>query len=215
VTRRMRFFRLVALAAVLAALPGMPRAATDMSNLTIAELTAIEMVSGYLNDIRTMQGNFVQTAPDGEVTHGRFFIERPGKMRFDYALPSHLTVISDGFWVAVQDRQLKTTERYPLRTTPLRMLLSRDLDLMEDAQVLGVDPDANNEISITLQERSGRAEGTLTLFFDPIENRLDRWIVSDAQGLDTNVVLKDVVRGEPIDPSRFRIVEDTSIDVRQ
>lgn len=211
----MRFLGLVALAAVLTALPGLSRAATDASNFSISELTAIEIVSGYLNDIRTMQGNFIQTAPDGEVTQGRFFIERPGKMRFDYALPSHLTVISDGFWVAVQDRRLKTTERYPLRTTPLRMLLSRDLDLMNDARVLGVDPDSNNEISITLQEPSGRAEGTLTLFFDPVDNRLDRWIVSDAQGLDTNVVLKDVVRGEPIDPERFRIVEDTSIEVRQ
>lgn len=201
-----------ALAAALAIVPGVPRAATDASNLSIAELTAIDLVSGYLNDIRTMQGNFEQTAPDGEVTYGRFFIERPGKMRFDYALPSTLTVISDGFWVAIQDRRLKTTERYPLRTTPLRMLLARDLDLMDDTRILGVDPDSNNEISVTLQEPRGRAEGTLTLFFDPVDNRLDRWIVTDAQGLDTHVVLQDVVRGEPIDSSRFRIIEDTSIE---
>lgn len=204
-----------ALAVALAATPALTQAATDPSDLSLSELTAIEMVSGYLNDIRTMQGGFVQTAPDGQATEGRFFIERPGKMRFDYALPSHLTVISDGFWVAVQDRQLKTTERYPLATTPLRMFLSDEVDLLSDTNVIAVDPDDDNRISITLQDPSNRAEGTLTLYFDPVANQLDSWIVSDAQGLDTYVEFKDIVRGDPIDPRYFRIIEDTTIDIGQ
>lgn len=200
-------------ALLIAAAPGQAEAATDASELSIAELAAIEIVGGYLSDIRTMQGNFEQTAPDGQVTQGRFFIERPGRMRFDYALPSHLTVISDGTWVAVQDRKLKTSERYPLAATPLRMFLSRDLDLMRDSQVLDVDPHAQNRISITLRDPSSEAGGTLTLYFDPVENQLDSWIVSDAQGLDTYVEFRDVVRGEPIDQRVFRIIEDTTLDV--
>ncbi len=206
-------FAAAALAVALAASPGPVQAATDASGLSLAELTAIEMVSGYLNDIRTMQGGFTQTAPDGQTTEGRFFIERPGRMRFDYALPSHLTVISDGYWVAVQDRQLKTTERYPLSTTPLRMFLSDEVDLLADTKVIAVDPDDDNRVSITVQDPSNRAEGTLTLYFDPVENQLQSWIVSDAQGLDTYVEFRNIVRGEPIDSDYFLIIEDTTIDV--
>jgi outer membrane lipoprotein-sorting protein len=204
-----------ALALALAGMPGLSHAATDRTNLSIAELAAIEMVNGYINDIRTMQGNFVQTAPDGQVTQGRFFIERPGKMRFDYEFPSTLTVISDGTWVAVQDRRLKTTERYPLATTPLRMFLSRQVDLMNDARVVDVDPGGERGVSITMQDPSNRADGTLTLYFDPVEHQLDSWIVSDAQGLDTQVEFRDIVRGQPIEASYFRIVEDTAIEVDQ
>lgn len=212
---RSSMIRAAALALALAGMPGLAHAATDASELSVAELAAIEMVNGYINDIRTMQGYFEQIAPDGQMTQGRFFIERPGKMRFDYALPSTLTVISDGTWVAVQDRRLKTTERYPLATTPLRMFLSRQIDLMKDARVVDVEPGGEQGISITLQDPSNRADGTLTLHFDPVERQLDSWIVSDAQGLDTRVQFRDIVQGEPIEASYFRIVEDTAIEVDQ
>ncbi len=208
------FFRFTALTLALVVMPALPRAAIDVSDLSIAELSAVEMVSSHINDIRTMRGTFEQTAPDGQVTQGRFFIERPGKLRFDYAPPSHMTLISDGFWVAVQDRQLETTERYPLRTTPLRILLSDDLDLLEDARILDVNPDVEDgTVSVTLESTSRRVDGSITLFFDPVAGQLDRWTVRDAQGLDTQVDLGEVERGVEIEARYFRIIEDTTLDV--
>ncbi len=109
---RLRKLALVIAAACLVAMPAGAR--TDPSNMSISDLAAVDMVNRFLNDIRTLQGDFVQVAPNGEVTEGRFFLERPGKIRFHYAEPSHLQVISDGFWVAIQNRRLKTTEKYPL-----------------------------------------------------------------------------------------------------
>lgn len=186
-------------------------ARTDASTLSITELAAIDLVNSYLNDIRTLQGNFVQTAPDGRVSQGRFFIEKPGRLRFEYAAPARTQVIADGFWVAVQDRQLNTTERYPLRTTPLRMLLADRIDLMREARIVDVST-SGEAIELTLEESGGEAVGSLTLHFDPVENRLRRWIVTDAQGLDTTVDLEDIVAGQPIDRARFRIVEDHIVD---
>lgn len=196
---------ILALAVALFVAPAAPGAATDPSDFSIGEIAAIDLVNGYINDIRTIQGNFVQTAPDGEVTEGRFFLERPGKLKFEYAAPSELSVTSDGSWVAVQDRARDTDDRYPLRSTPLNLVLSQEIDLMQDARILDVNAD-DELISVTLEDPSGEAAGTLKLYFDPVDNRLRRWIVTDAQGLDTEVAFRDVVHGEPIDERHFRIL---------
>ncbi len=196
----------------LAALTVSAQARTDASDFSIAQLAAIDQVSTYLNGISTLSGDFTQTAPDGTVTAGQFFIERPGKLRFDYAPPSPLLVISDGRWVAVQDTRLRTTEKYPLGTTPLKMILSRDINLLRDTKILAVYPETEL-VTVSIEERVGDAPGTLTLMFDPIENRLMRWTVTDVQGLDTTVSLDTAVAGTPIDPKKFRIIEHRILDV--
>ena len=199
-------------ATAIAALPGALSASTEATDFDIAQLAAIEQVSAYLSGISTLSGDFVQTAPDGNVTEGRFFIEKPGRMRFEYAPPAQLQVISDGLWVAVQDKKLKTTEKYPLVTTPLKMILSEDVNLMRDTKILAVYPETEL-VTVSIEERVGEAPGTLTLMFDPVENRLMRWTVTDVQGLDTTVALENTVAGEPIDPMMFKIIEQRILDV--
>jgi outer membrane lipoprotein-sorting protein len=207
-----RIFAAAAIAAGLAALPVAASARTDPSSLTIAQLAAIDQISGYLNSITTLSGDFVQTAPDGNVTQGQFYIERPGRLRFEYAPPAQLQIVSDGLWVAVQDKKLKTTEKYPLVTTPLKMILSDNVDLMRDANILAVYPEPEL-VTVSIEETTGEAPGTLTLMFDPVENRLMRWTVTDVQGLDTTVSLENTVAGTPIDPGKFRIIEQRILDV--
>lgn len=209
---RTRFLAALAIAGgiALAAIPAQSR--TDPSAFSIGELAAIDLVNGYLNDIRTLQGDFVQVAPDGQETTGKFFIERPGKLRFEYAPPAQLRLISDGTWVAIQDRKAKTSEKYLLRTTPMRLILKDQLDLMNEAQVLEVET-GGELIEITVEDSGGNsAGGTLTLFFDPVTNQLRRWIVTDAQGLQTTVTLQNAVAGQPIDKGIFRIVEQRILD---
>ncbi len=187
-------------------------AKTDASQFSIEQIAAIDQVSAYLNTITTLSGDFVQTAPDGNVTQGRFFIERPGRLRFEYAPPAQLQIVSDGLWVAVQDKKLKTTEKYPLVTTPLRMILSANVDLMRDANILSVFPEMDR-VTVSIEETTGEAPGTLTLIFDPVGNRLTQWTVTDAQGLDTTVALENTVAGQPIDSKMFRIIENRILDV--
>jgi len=187
-------------------------AKTDPAEFSIPQIAAVDQLSAYLNSITTLQGDFVQTAPDGNITQGRFFIERPGRLRFEYAPPAQLQIVSDGLWVAVQDKKLKTTEKYPLVTTPLKLILGKDINLMRDATILSVFPETDL-VTVSIEENSGEAPGTLTLMFDPVENRLTRWIVTDVQGLDTSVALENAVSGQPIDPKMFRIIENRILDV--
>src|SRR5262249_32881178 len=93
-------------------------------------------VSAYLSSLQTLVGNFVQVGADGTKTKGDFYIQKPGKLRFEYDDPSTIEVIADGSSVAVRDRRLATQDVYPLSQTPLRYLLSDRIDLMKDTNVI-------------------------------------------------------------------------------
>ena len=76
-------------------------------------------VSTYLSSLNTLVGNFVQVGPDGTKTKGDFYIQKPGKVRFEYDPPTPIDIIADGSSLAVRDRNLATQDVYPLSQTPL------------------------------------------------------------------------------------------------
>ena len=98
-------------------------------------------VSSYLSSLQTLVGNFVQVGPDGSKTKGDFYIQKPGKVRFEYDAPSPIAIIADGSSLAVRDRKLATQDVYPLSQTPLRFLLSDRIDLLKDTNVVSVTAD--------------------------------------------------------------------------
>ena len=77
-------------------------------------------MSSYLSSLQTLVGNFVQVGPDGSKTKGDFYIQKPGKVRFEYDAPTPIAIIADGSSLAVRDRKLATQDIYPLSQTPLR-----------------------------------------------------------------------------------------------
>jgi len=111
-------------------------------------------VSSYLSSLQTLVGNFVQVGPDGSKTKGDFYIQKPGKVRFEYDDPSPIAIIADGSSLAVRDRKLATRTSIRLSQTPLRFLLSDRIDLLKDTNVVSVTSD-EVYISVTI-ERSRR-----------------------------------------------------------
>ena len=110
-------------------------------------------VSSYLSSLQTLVGNFVQVGPDGSKTKGDFYIQKPGKVRFEYDAPSPIEIIADGSSVAVRDRKLATQDIYPLSQTPLRYLLSDRIDLMKDTNVVSVTADDSSSASPSRRSR--------------------------------------------------------------
>jgi len=109
-------------------------------------------VSSYLSSLQTLVGNFVQVGPDGSKTKGDFYIQKPGKVRFEYEAPSPIAIIADGSSLAVRDTKLATQDIYPLSQTPLRFLLSDRIDLLKDTNVVSVTAD-DIYISVTIEEK--------------------------------------------------------------
>src|SRR4030081_2430835 len=105
-------------------------------------------VSSYLSSLQTLVGNFVQVGPDGSKTKGDFYIQKPGKLRFEYD-SSPIAIVADGSSLAVRDNKLATQDIYPLSQTPLRFLLSDRIDLLRDTNVVNVTAD-DLFISVTI-----------------------------------------------------------------
>jgi outer membrane lipoprotein-sorting protein len=162
-------------------------------------------VSAYLSSLQTLVGNFVQVGPDGSKSTGDFYIQKPGKVRFEYDAPSPVELISDGTSLAVRDRNLATQDIYPLSQTPLRYLLSDRIDLMKDTDVVSVTSD-DMFISITIEEKQALV-GTsrLMLMVGAKDGQLKQWTVTDPQGYDTTVAVYNLDTTKKPDPSLFKI----------
>jgi outer membrane lipoprotein-sorting protein len=162
-------------------------------------------VSNYLSSVQTLVGNFVQVGPDGSKTKGDFYIQKPGKIRFEYDDPSPIAVIADGSALAVRDRKLATQDIYPLSQTPLRFLLSDRIDLMKDTNVVNVTAD-DVFISVTIEEKQPLiGTSRLMLMIGTKDGQLKQWTVTDPQGYDTTVAVYNLDTSKKVDPSLFKI----------
>jgi outer membrane lipoprotein-sorting protein len=162
-------------------------------------------VSAYLSSLQTLEGNFVQVGPDGSKTTGDFYIQKPGKVRFEYDPPSPIEMIADGSSLAVRDRNLATQDIYPLSQTPLRYLLSDRIDLMKDTNVVSVTSD-DMFISITIEEKQALiGTSRLMLMVGAKDGQLKQWTVTDPQGYDTTVAVYNLDTTKKIDPGLFKI----------
>jgi outer membrane lipoprotein-sorting protein len=162
-------------------------------------------VSSYLSSLQTLVGNFVQVGPDGSKTKGDFYVQKPGKMRFEYDPPSPIDIIADGSAIAVRDRNLATQDIYPLSQTPLRYLLSDRIDLLKDTNVVNVTAD-DIFISITIEEKQVLlGTSRLMLMVGAKDGQLKQWTVTDPQGYDTTVAVYNLDSSKKIDPSLFKI----------
>ena len=172
--------------------------------ITADERAALGELSQKLRSVTTMNGEFVQFNPSGDKVEGKFFIARPGKVNFQYAKPSTLSVIADGKSVLVFDKKLQTYDIWPLSQTPLRLLLDNSLDLATSEKVTGVSV-AADLIEVTMVDKTKFGGGTLTLVFDRASNELRQWTVRDEQALETTVALYNVEIGNKLSPKLFAI----------
>jgi outer membrane lipoprotein-sorting protein len=162
-------------------------------------------VSGYLSSLQTLVGNFVQVGPDGSKTKGDFYIQKPGKVRFEYEAPSPIAIIADGSSVAVRDRKLATQDIYPLSQTPLRYLLSDRIDLLKDTNVVSVTSD-DVFVSVTIEEKQALiGTSRLMLMIGAKDGQLKQWTVTDPQGYDTTVAVYNLDASKKVDPGLFKI----------
>ncbi len=168
---------------------------------------AVQKINAYFNGITSLQGNFEQIDSNNKRATGRFYVMRPGKLRFDYAPPSTLRIVSDGHSLAIEDSSLKTIEKYPLESTPFRLLLGEGVDLARDARVVGAEGDEGS-LAVTLEDKTGQAAGQIKLYFETQpEMKLKQWVIVDAQGLSTSVTVNDVAPGRKVAADFFNATE--------
>ena len=172
--------------------------------LTNEQKEAVASISDFLNSFRTLEGEFTQVSPRGRVSTGRFYISKPGRMRFEYAPPVPIVIVSDGTWVAIRNNRRDTVDYYPLSRTPLRMVLAPRVDLARDAIIHDVER-RNGLLIVTLRDRDRMVPGKLILVFDEGRRTLQQWIIVDGQGRRTTVSLGRLAMNGKVSGKLFHV----------
>ncbi|MAV58907.1 MAG: hypothetical protein CML98_07670 [Rhodobiaceae bacterium] len=188
---------------------------SSASFLDPLQLEAVNSVSQYLNNIEHMEGDFIQINPNNSISEGKFYIRKPGRFRFDYTKPESLLVVSDGIWLGIIDRDLDTLDRYPIRSAPHYVIFKNNVNLLEDARILGIDF-YDKFLILSIEGLTDEEIGEITLHFhirDEINEsytnlELYEWYTVDAQGYETNVKLSNVSQGIVAENNLFVVKKD-------
>src|SRR5437868_2999205 len=185
-------------------LPGFSQPGTT-AGFDANQRALIDRVNVYLMSVQTLVGDFVQIGPDGRRSEGKIYLQKPGRVRFEYNPPSPIELVSDGNSLVVRDRKLNTQDLYPLSQTPLRFLLADRIDLLRDTNVIAISAD-DMFVSVMIEEKQTLG-GThrVMLMFNAKDTQLKQWTVTDPQGYDTTVALSNLEAGRKLDQTMFVI----------
>jgi outer membrane lipoprotein-sorting protein len=197
ITRMNRRFALLAPLALLLPLPA------------LAEKIPLGAISDYLNSLTTLEADFTQVNSDGSISTGKIFIKRPGRVRFEYAPPDRSLVIAGGQQVAIFDaKSNQPPEQYPLKRTPLNLILAANVDLGRAKMVVGHTEDGTST-RVRAQDPENPEYGTIELVFTANPVELRQWVITDDLGAQTTVILGTVKKGGQMGARLFDITAET------
>ncbi len=174
--------------------------------LTAQDRADLARITANMDGLRSFKARFLQVAPDGGTSEGTAWLQRPGKMRFEYDKPSPYLLLA-GFGSAVFfDSQLKQTTSVPLSSTPLGILLADRITLNGDVTVTNISRDPG-QIQVTVVRTSSPGDGSLTLVYADNPLALRQWAVVDAQRQETRVSLFNLEPGGTFPDSLFQFTD--------
>jgi outer membrane lipoprotein-sorting protein len=185
----------LAAAAILAPAPVLAQAATGLSQ-----------VSAHLRAVTTMTADFSQTDRGGRTINGTLTLKRPGKIRFQYQKGYPVLIVGDGRALTMIDYEVRQVSRWPIRNSPLGVILNPDKDLSRVATVVQDDPQV---LVVRARDPKKPEYGTITLAFTksgsaPAGLMLRGWTTIDAQNNRTTVKLSNQRFNIAVADSAFR-----------
>ena len=170
----------------------------------LAEKISLNEISRYLNAMTTAVSAFTQVNPDGTVSTGTVYIQRPGRVRFEYANDNTLVMASGGNVAIFDGKSSGGPQQYPLSQTPLSIILAPNVDLGRTNMVTA-HTETENATVVTAQDPQHPEYGNIQLVFTANPTELRQWVVTDDGGQRTTVILGDMQQGGAIPASRFSI----------
>jgi outer membrane lipoprotein-sorting protein len=178
------------------------------ANLSADERAILARAQATLQNLASAQGSFVETS-GAQRREGRFYLQRPGKMRFEYTNPAGLLVVSDGSNVKRYDPRLNVFRQVPLSQTPLSTFLARTVRLDQGVRIDRVVRMQDGGYSITALDARRPNDGAVVLMFGGSPERLLEWTIRDAQGTMTRTQLTRVTAAPNLAASLFQLRDPT------
>ncbi|MEM1430983.1 MAG: outer membrane lipoprotein carrier protein LolA [Pseudomonadota bacterium] len=173
-----------------------------------AQQVSLGALSQYLNGLQSARAAFTQVNADGTISTGTLYIRRPGRARFEYDPPEESLVMAGGGQVAIFDGKSNTApEQFPLKRTPLNLILARQVDLTRNGMVVGHAVDGPSTV-VTAQDPEFPEYGTIRLIFTSNPVELRQWVITDESGQQTTVILGKMETGLNLGNRLFNIVQE-------
>ena len=168
-----------------------------------ADKLPLNAISGYLNKLQTATGEFTQINDDASISTGVIYIKRPGRMRFEYNAPDSGVVVAGNGAVVIYDKKSnQPAETYPLARTPLSIILADNVNLGRAKMVTKHSFDGTATV-VTAQDPENPEYGNIQMKFTDNPVELRQWVINDANGGQTTVILGGLKTGGRISNSKF------------
>lgn len=171
----------------------------------------IKRAESWLQDLGTAQARFIQTTPDGAQLVGTFYLNRPGRLRFEYDPPIEDFIVADGVFIYFYDGELGEQTNAPIGATLADFFLRRDFALSGDLKVEEARR-AGGFLQIKVVQTDEPEAGSLTFAFTEKPFQLKKWRVIDPQGSITEVELFYLKTGLDLDSDLFVYVDPEKKD---
>ncbi|KEO53250.1 LolA family protein [Thioclava indica] len=170
----------------------------------MAEKLSLNAISAYLNGIKTASADFTQVNSDGSIATGKLYLKRPGQARFQYNSDKTL-VLATANRVAIFDpKSNQPPEQYPLKKTPLNLILASNIDLSRNKMVTSYSSDGPKTL-VTAQDPEHPEYGSIQLVFTAKPVELRQWVITDQAGAKTTTILNNLQKGGDYPTSLFSI----------
>lgn len=185
-----------------------PLALAASLHAAAAEPIPLSDLSAYLNGLTTAEAEFTQRNADGSTATGKLYLRRPGRVRFEYAPPDNTLVLASGGQVAIFDgKSNQPPEQYPLRRTPLNLILANRVDLARARMVVG-HTEKGDTTRVRAQDPENPEYGSIELVFTASPVELRQWVIRDDSGSETTVILGELRKGGTLPTSLFNIASE-------
>ena len=159
-------------------------------NISVVKATTQAQVNKFFENLNTLEADFIQVSSSGNVSNGKIYFDLPGKLRIDYSDPNNLLITCKGFWIVIQDRNLKTTNNIPLNQSPFSILIEKKINLSNKTIITEFE-NKSGIVSLKVTSSNNEQAGQLTLEFSENPFSLKKWIIKDNFGDITTVLIQN------------------------
>ena len=160
------------------------------SNASVNSQILSLKIENFFKNLVTLEADFIQVGPSGNVSNGKLYLDLPGKLRIDYNKPNNLLITSQGFWIVIQDRQSQTTNNIPVKSSPFSVLLENKLILKNENFITEYSL-SSGIITFKIKSQKKDTPESLIMEFSEKPFSLKKWIISDTFGEKTTVLIQN------------------------
>ena len=179
-------------------------------NFARADSADLIRIENYLNNLKSLQADFVQMSSNGATAEGKIYIAKPSKIRMEYTAPEELLIVGNGDYIIYNDLELDQITNIDYDDIPATVILSNKIKFDgENLKVTDFYKD-NGQTSITVEMPKNSAVKPITLIFDNSPFKLKQWKVIDQQNIEVTVSLFNEENDKDLASSLFKFDRKSS-----